>query len=85
MAGSEFGGRTSAGYQALPEMGHGPGVLVQHAWWGLTPFFENVCDRLAAVGSMRIVVSAPRMVLVNHAASAIPPPTSDRVCGPERY
>ena len=24
------------------------GVLVLHAWWGLTPFFRSFCDRLAA-------------------------------------
>ncbi len=24
------------------------GVLVIHAWWGLTPFFKSFCDRLAA-------------------------------------
>lgn len=28
----------------------GPGVLVLHAWWGLTPFFRTVCDRLADAG-----------------------------------
>lgn len=27
-----------------------PGVLVMHAWWGLTPFFKTLCDRLAAAG-----------------------------------
>jgi carboxymethylenebutenolidase len=25
-------------------------VLVLHAWWGLTPFFKSVCDRLADAG-----------------------------------
>jgi carboxymethylenebutenolidase len=28
----------------------GPGVLVLHAWWGLKPFFKQVCDRLAEQG-----------------------------------
>src|SRR5919107_4273223 len=46
----EVGTRTAAGYLAVPQTGHGPGVLVLHAWWGLTPFFKNVCDRLASEG-----------------------------------
>ena len=36
-------------YLAQPENG-GPGVLVLHAWWGLNPFFERLCDRLAEQG-----------------------------------
>jgi len=27
-----------------------PGVLVLHAWWGLIPFFKQLCDRLAEAG-----------------------------------
>lgn len=46
----EVNGTMVAGYLALPEREHGPGVLVLHAWWGLTPFFKEVCDRLAAEG-----------------------------------
>lgn len=46
----EIDGTTVEGYLALPERGHGPGVLVLHAWWGLTPFFKDMCDRLAAEG-----------------------------------
>ena len=34
----------------VPDSGSGPGVLVLHAWWGLTPFFRSVCDRLADAG-----------------------------------
>ncbi|CAN5892614.1 dienelactone hydrolase family protein [soil metagenome] len=37
-------------YTVVPASGHGPGVLVLHAWWGLTPFFTSVCDRLADAG-----------------------------------
>ena len=36
-------------YLASPEDG-GPGVLLLHAWWGLKPFFKQVCDRLAEQG-----------------------------------
>jgi carboxymethylenebutenolidase len=42
--------RAGTGYLTLPESGAGPGVLVLHAWWGLTPFVKEVCDRLAAAG-----------------------------------
>lgn len=44
------GERAGAGYLALPRQGGGPGVLVLHAWWGLTPTFKAVCDRLARAG-----------------------------------
>lgn len=43
-------GRTISGYLAVPEQGSGPGVLVLHAWWGLTEPFQQVCDRLAEAG-----------------------------------
>jgi carboxymethylenebutenolidase len=44
------GERAGAGYLATPAGGSGPGVLVFHAWWGLTDVFRDVCDRLAAAG-----------------------------------
>jgi carboxymethylenebutenolidase len=42
--------RAGTAYLALPEGDEGPGVLVLHAWWGLTPFVKGLCDRLAAEG-----------------------------------
>lgn len=45
-----------SGYLALPDPGEGPGVLLLHGWWGLTPFFRQVADRLAEAG---FVVVAP--------------------------
>lgn len=44
--------RSSAGsgYLTLPDGGDGPGVVLLHSWWGLTPFFKGLCDRLAAEG-----------------------------------
>ena len=46
----DVNGTTVAGDVALPQKGHGPGGLVLHAWGGLTPFFEDVCERLATEG-----------------------------------
>lgn len=40
----------STGYLVAPDSGSGPGVLVLHGWWGLTPFFKHVADRLADEG-----------------------------------
>ena len=42
--------RAGTGYLVAPDDGPGPGVLVLHSWWGLTPFFRGVCDQLAALG-----------------------------------
>lgn len=41
--------KSVSAYLASPESG-GKGVLVLHAWWGLKPFFKQVCDRLAEQG-----------------------------------
>ncbi len=46
----QVNGRTISAYLAEPEQGSGPGVLVLHAWWGLTKPFQQVCDRLAEAG-----------------------------------
>lgn len=43
-------GSAGSGYAVVPDSGTGPGVLVLHSWWGLTPFFTGVCDRLADAG-----------------------------------
>lgn len=44
---------TNEGYLAVPAI-PGPAVLVLHAWWGLTPFFKQLCDRLAAGGFLAL-------------------------------
>jgi carboxymethylenebutenolidase len=44
-------------YLATPMGGSGPGVLVLHAWWGLTEVFTGVCDRLAANGFVALAPS----------------------------
>ncbi len=41
--------RSANAYLASPKDG-GPGILVLHAWWGLKPFFKQVCDQLAEHG-----------------------------------
>src|SRR5579864_525619 len=43
-------GRTISAYLAIPKNGRGPGVVVLHAWWGLTDVFKRFCDRLAEAG-----------------------------------
>jgi carboxymethylenebutenolidase len=43
-------------YLAIPPSGKGTGVLVLHAWWGLTDFIRDFCDRLA---QERFVALAP--------------------------
>jgi len=40
-------------YLASPSR-NGPGVLVLPSWWGLKPFFKQVCDRLAEQGYMAL-------------------------------
>jgi carboxymethylenebutenolidase len=42
--------RAGTAYLALPDSGEGPGILVLHAWWGLSPVFKALCDRLADAG-----------------------------------
>ena len=41
---------TVSGYLVVPKKGNGPGVIVLHAWWGLTDFFKGLSDRLATAG-----------------------------------
>jgi carboxymethylenebutenolidase len=38
------------GFLAVPASGHGPGVLVLHAWWGLNGTMKGFCTRLADSG-----------------------------------
>jgi carboxymethylenebutenolidase len=47
----------SRAYLAVPDSGNGPGVLVLHAWWGLTTDFTDICDRLAANGFVALAPS----------------------------
>src|SRR5688572_7125753 len=50
----------TACYVALPDGSEGgakpgsPGVLVLHAWWGLTDHFKGVCDRLGKNGYVAV-------------------------------
>src|SRR5512142_202836 len=45
----EANGKPLNAYVASPS-GGGPGVLVLPSWWGLKPFFKQVCDRLGEQG-----------------------------------
>jgi len=53
----EVGPAGDRAYLAVPERDSGPGVLVLHAWWGLTSVFTDVCDRLAAEGYVALAPS----------------------------
>ena len=46
----DVNGKSANAYLASPTEGSGPSVLVLHAWWGLKPFFKQVCDQLAEHG-----------------------------------
>jgi carboxymethylenebutenolidase len=46
----QTGDTTAECYLAVPASSTGRGVLVLHAWWGLTSVFTSVCDRLAEAG-----------------------------------
>ncbi len=43
-------GAQAGGYLAVPEKGHGAGVIVIQEWWGLVEHIKNTCDRFAAAG-----------------------------------
>jgi carboxymethylenebutenolidase len=45
----DVNGQPVNAYLTAPNDG-GPGVLVLHAWWGLKPFFKQLCDHLAEQG-----------------------------------
>ncbi|NOT05260.1 MAG: dienelactone hydrolase family protein [Anaerolineales bacterium] len=51
----DVNGKLVNAYLAAPDKG-GPGILFLHAWWGLKPFFKQLCDQLAGHG---YVVLAP--------------------------
>jgi carboxymethylenebutenolidase len=45
----DVNGKPLNAYLASPSRG-GPGILVLPSWWGLKPFFRQVCDQLAEHG-----------------------------------
>ena len=45
----DVNGKSVNAYLAAPANG-GPGILLLHAWWGLKPFFKQLCDQLAGHG-----------------------------------
>jgi len=47
-------GKPLNAYLASPSS-DGPGILVLPSWWGLKPFFRQVCDQLAEHGYTALV------------------------------
>jgi carboxymethylenebutenolidase len=45
----DVNGKAVNAYLAKPE-NDGAGILLLHAWWGLKPFFKQLCDKLANEG-----------------------------------
>src|SRR5215208_1665759 len=45
----DVNGKPLNAYLASPS-GGGPGILVLPSWWGLKPFFKQICDQLAKHG-----------------------------------
>jgi carboxymethylenebutenolidase len=43
-------GGSIEGYEAAPQLGGGPGVVVIQEWWGLVDHIKDVCDRFAKAG-----------------------------------
>jgi carboxymethylenebutenolidase len=43
-------GKSAKGYITFPKSGNGAGVIVLHAWWGLTDEFKRICQRLSRDG-----------------------------------
>jgi carboxymethylenebutenolidase len=43
-------------YLAEPSLPARGGLLVLPAWWGLTPFFKSLCDRLAGEGYLALAL-----------------------------
>ena len=50
MPGCQINDHAVSAYLAIPKSGQGTGIVVFHAWWGLTEFFKQVCERLADEG-----------------------------------
>ena len=47
-------GGSIEGYEAVPALGGGPGVVVIQEWWGLVDHIKDVCDRFAAAGFVAV-------------------------------
>ena len=69
---SDRPGRAGSAYLVRPDnaTGTGPGVLVLHSWWGLTPEVKQRCDDLADAGFVALAPDLCGGVLPETAAEA---------------
>jgi carboxymethylenebutenolidase len=61
---------TDSAYFVMPHDGPAPGVLLLHSWWGLTPFFRRLADRLADAGFTVLAPDLNRGVIFDDAEEA---------------
>ncbi len=50
------------GILAVPDSGHGPGVIVIQEWWGIVPHIRHVVERFAEAGFVALAVDHYRGV-----------------------
>ncbi len=59
-------GLDAQGHLAVPDSGHGPGIIVLQEWWGLNDQIKGVADRLAGEGFVALAPDLYHGELAGH-------------------